>query len=151
MTAEMSITLFVGLAATVEDLLRRRVSNWIPAVALAAGLMCLSAQRGWRGALSSFAGAIGGFCVFFIFYWLGGMGGGDVKLMAGFGAVLGIERLVEASLWAAACGGVIAALWIGATALRNVVSHTGRQSRTDAIPYAPALALGACLALVPKV
>ena len=34
--------------------------------------------------------------VFLIFYLLGGMGGGDVKLMAGFGAVLGVPRLLEA-------------------------------------------------------
>ena len=46
-------------------------------------------------------GSIAGFLVFFVFYWLGGMGGGDVKLMAGLGAVLGIERLWAAALWTA--------------------------------------------------
>ncbi len=41
------------------------------------------------GALYALAGAAAGFAVFLIFYLLGGMGGGDVKLMAGFGALLG--------------------------------------------------------------
>ena len=41
---------------------------------------------------------------------LGGMGGGDAKLMAGFGAVLGVKRLLEAALWIAACGGVMIAV-----------------------------------------
>ena len=38
-----------------------------------------------------------GAVVFLIFYLLGGMGGGDVKLMAGFGAVLGVRQLLEAA------------------------------------------------------
>ena len=33
--------------------------------------------------------------VFLIFYLLGGMGGGDVKLMAGFGALLGAKLLLR--------------------------------------------------------
>jgi prepilin peptidase CpaA len=82
------------------------------------------------------------------------MGGGDVKLMAGFGAVLGIERLLEAALWTAGCGGIMAAAAVAIATIRNlwhkrpageVSSRNG-----EAIPYAPAIALGAWLALLPK-
>ena len=143
MTPQVAIALVVGIAAIIDDLARRQISNWIPAVAFVGGVAALSFERGWRGAGSSLLGTVAGFAVFLVFYLLGGMGGGDVKLMAGFGAVLGWERLIEAALWTAACGGLIALATVAVGALR-------RRS-VKAIPYGPAIALGAWLALVPKV
>jgi prepilin peptidase CpaA len=104
-----------------------------------------------------------GAVVFLIFYLLGGMGGGDVKLMAGFGAVLGVRQLLEAALWTAGCGGLMAVAVIAASQLRRF--WTGRQrvsateipasgstlsTRRESIPYAPAIAAGVWLSLVPK-
>ena len=151
MTGQVGIALCVGVAATVEDLMRRRISNWIPLAALTGGLVCQWLARGWRGGVSGVLGAIAGFAVFLIFYWLGGMGGGDVKLMAGFGAVLGIERLWEAALWTAALGGLLAAGVLAVDALWRSLrkSKDGNQSPAF-IPYAPAIALGAWLSLVPR-
>jgi len=143
MTAQVAIAVAVGLAAITDDLLRRQVSNWIPALAFVGGVAALTVERGWRGTGSALMGTVGGFVVFLVFYLLGGMGGGDVKLMAGFGAVLGWERLLEATLWTAACGGLIALATIALAALR-------RRS-VIAIPYAPAISLGAWLALIPKI
>jgi prepilin peptidase CpaA len=151
MSAEIAVAVSVGIAASVEDLFRRRISNWIPLAALLAGIACLAFSRGWLGALSAFGGAVSGFLVFLVFYWLGGMGGGDVKLMAGFGALLGIERVLEAALWTAACGGILAALVVLGAALRNkLLQPAGRTTEVSAIPYAPAIALGTWLALLPK-
>jgi prepilin peptidase CpaA len=137
---------FIGLVAAIEDLRRRQIPNWIPVAAIAGGLAIAIRDRGWTGAGLSVLGLIAGFAVFFLFYALGAMGGGDVKLMAGFGAVLGWSRIWEASLWTAAAGGLIALVAIGASALRR-----GRQApanRAQAIPYAPAIAIGSWLALM---
>ena len=57
-------------------------------------LVLQTVQHGWRGAGSALLGTLAGASVFLIFYLLGGMGGGDVKLMAGFGALLGSEAAV---------------------------------------------------------
>ena len=46
-------------------------------------------------ALYALGGTVVGFAVFLIFYLLGGMGGGDVKLMAGFGALLGVRSVAR--------------------------------------------------------
>src|SRR5579884_1432672 len=119
MTPQVWIAVVIGLAATIEDLARRQVSNWICGAALIAGLGLHIATEGWRGGVTALLGTITGFGVFLVFYLLGGMGGGDVKLMAGFGAVLGVKRLLEAALWTAACGGVFAVLAIGFSALRG--------------------------------
>ena len=161
MNVQTWIAVFIGIAAIVEDLARRRISNWIPLSAFGAGVLLQSSLHGWRGTGSALLGTIAGFSIFLIFYLLGGMGGGDVKLMAGFGALLGVKKLFEAALWTAGCGGVLAAVVIAASTLRGFWrSYHSASSRTgsippaakaaESIPYAPAIAAGVWLSLVPK-
>src|ERR1700693_4652471 len=106
MTAQVWIAILVGLAATIDDLARRRIANWIPVAALAGGFGWQIGRNGWIGAWYALAGAVVGFAVFLIFYLLGGMGGGDVKLMAGFGALLGLPGVLWAALLTAGVGGI---------------------------------------------
>jgi prepilin peptidase CpaA len=164
MTLETSLALTIGLAASGEDLWRRNISNWIPATALLGALFVQCRQAAWSGLLDWFLGAVCGFCVFLVFYLLGGMGGGDVKLMAGFGAILGPSRLVEAALLTAMIGGIIAMIVV----LKRECIRFWRRRRKSAdkafveasaaapnpddnyIPYAPAITLGSWLALIPK-
>src|SRR5205807_3290801 len=131
-----------------NDLARREIANWIPAVALLAGFAWQIGRNGWMGAWYALAGAATGFAVFLIFYLLGGMGGGDVKLMAGFGALLGTSRLLEAALWTAGVGGVMAVCVIAAKSARRFLrgaglGQTGAEShqgdRPESIPSAPAI------------
>ena len=145
----------------VDDLTRRHIANWIPAAALAGGMGWQVGRDGAHGLLTALGGAALGFCVFLIFFLMGGMGGGDVKLMAGFGALLGANQIFEAALWAAGIGGLLA---IGAIAWQTIskklfakksgesgVEPTAEQKERNAtIPYAPAITLGVWLALVPK-
>jgi prepilin peptidase CpaA len=146
-SAQVWIALLVGIAAVIDDLARRQISNWITVAALAGGLGWQTGKFGWMGLVYGAAGAAAGFGVFLVFYLAGGMGGGDVKLMAGFGALLGAGRLLEAALWTAGVGGLLAVGVLGYRALRRrrVAGDGG-----DTIPYAPAIALGVWLALVPK-
>jgi prepilin peptidase CpaA len=153
MTAEIWVAGVVGLAAAIEDLLRRRVSNWIAGAALVGGVGCQMAESGWSGLGTAALGMLSGFGVFLIFYWLGGMGGGDIKLMAGFGALLGSSRLLEASLWTAGLGGLMAAGVIAWGMVRKWVRRRrgiAEKAEAATIPYAPAITLGVWLALIPK-
>jgi prepilin peptidase CpaA len=156
MTMQVWIAVLVGLAATVDDLARRQIANWIPAAALAGGFGWQIGQEGWMGALHALAGAAAGFAVFLAFYLLGGMGGGDVKLMAGFGALLGTGRLIEAALWTAGVGGVLALAVVMYQTVRQRFGSAKRietaeeKERQGSIPYAPAITLGVWLSLVPK-
>jgi prepilin peptidase CpaA len=167
MTVQVWIAILVGLAATIDDVARRQIANWIPAAALAAGFGWQIGQHGvWPGAGYALAGAAVGFTVFLIFYLMGGMGGGDVKLMAGFGALLGVSGVLWAALLTAGIGGILA---VGVLALRAVkrVFRRGAESADEtakpqtsstqeiaqmreSIPYAPAITLGVWLSLVPK-
>jgi prepilin peptidase CpaA len=164
MSMQVWIAIGVGLAAVIDDLARRHIANWIPAAALAGGFGWQLGLSGWQGAFTALAGTAVGFLVFLIFFLLGGMGGGDVKLMAGFGALLGTERLLEAALWTAGIGGIMAVMILGWKALRRRIgrwmgqpqgSASGaltveEREREASIPYAPAIALGVWMSLVPK-
>jgi prepilin peptidase CpaA len=139
----------IGVAASAEDLLRRSISNWIVIAALVAGVGCQIFARGWVGIGYGLLGAVAGFAVFLIFYVLGGMGGGDVKLMAGFGAMLGASRLLQAAFWTALTGGLLAAGVLGfAAARRWLVPGRADEHRPVSIPYAPAIAMGVWLTLL---
>lgn len=139
-----------------DDLWRRHIANWIPVAALAGGIGWQVGRDGMHGLLTALGGAVVGFCAFLVFYLMGGMGGGDIKLMAGFGALLGTGQILEAALWAAGIGGVLA---IGALGWQAIAKKLGRakaavtaeeKERSATIPYAPAITLGVWLALVPK-
>src|SRR5580658_268037 len=140
MNAQLAIAILVGLAAAVDDLARRQISNWIPLAALAGGLGWQVGLHGWSGWLIALGGAAAGFSVFLIFYLMGGMGGGDIKLMAGFGALLGAGRLAEAALWTAGVGGLLAIGVLGFRALRKrsgaKTSGGTPGAASDSIPYA---------------
>ena len=157
--ARVLLIIIVGLAAVIEDLGWRRVSNWTSGGALAAGLIVNFLLKDWSGALHAFLGAVIGFAVFLVFYLLGGMGGGDVKLMAGFGALLGgMCQILLAAMWAALSGGLMA---LGYLAIRGTIRQvkirmgiavppaaSRKEKAGESIPYAPAITAGAWLALV---
>jgi len=141
----------VGLAAAtvgiavVEDLAWRRISNWTSGAAMISGFAVHGAQQGWRGIARAAAGAVLGFGIFAVFYFLNGLGGGDVKLMAGFGSLLGPGTILCAAWIAAVAGGVIAA----ASAILLAARRRGAGSAGSAgesIPYAPAIVAGVWLA-----
>lgn len=156
MNAQVWIAILVGLAAMIDDLARRQIANWIPLAALAAGFGWQIGQSGLRGLLYAGIGTVAGFAVFLIFYLLGGMGGGDIKLMAGFGALLGFNQVLAAALWIAGVGGLLAVGVLGARAvmgaLRGTKGMATQQDQSqDSIPYAPAIALGVWLSLAARV
>ena len=146
---EFWVLAIVGGAAAIQDLARRTISNWLSLAALLAGLACQMVAEGWKGAGMALLGSIAGFVIFLVFYLLGGMGGGDVKLMAGFGSMLGVGRLLQAAIWIGIAGGLMAAAALGYSALRRALSgNQGKAGRAQAIPYAPAIVIGVWLTLL---
>ena len=135
MSGALAIAVALGLAATAEDLRRRTLPNWLTMGGLGAGL-ALGAAHGWHGWWMAAAGAGAGFAVLVPLFCLGGLGGGDVKLMAAYGALLGPSSILVAAVLAAVLGAVLAA------AVRLARPHA------PAIPYAPAIVLGAWLSFL---
>lgn len=152
MNLEVIIAVVLGSAAIIEDLRKRMIPNWIPVAALAGGVACQVIEKGWIGIGAALLGAAAGFGIFLIFYLLGGMGGGDVKLMAGFGALLGVHRLLAAALWIAILGGLMAAIILAVDWIRSKrAASPAAASTPKTIPYAPAIVIGVWVVLIGKV
>jgi len=67
--------------------------------------------------------------------------------MAGFGALLGTGRLLQAALFTAVVGGILAVFVLGVHTLRK--KETAEKANAAiSIPYAPAIATGVWLALL---
>ena len=145
------LAIIFAVLASGEDLWRRKISNPIALGAFLSGLVANTVLEGLRGAGDALAGSLVGFVIFLAFYLLGGMGGGDVKLMAGFGAILGVERILIAAIMAALIGGLMAVGYLAVKAVRRwarPASATSDSGLKDSIPYAPAISLGVLLSFL---
>ena len=142
----LGLCIVTGVLATAEDLWRRRVSNPITVGAFAAGVVAQTVIHGLKGAGGALLGSLVGFVIFLVFYLLGGMGGGDIKLMAGFGAIIGsAEQVVMAAVMAALVGAVMALLFLAARFVKKKLSSDPKLSGSglkSSIPYAPAITAG---------
>jgi prepilin peptidase CpaA len=78
------------LVAAVTDLWQFKVHNLLTLPLLLGGLIYHTYVGGLPGLGASFLGASFGFSILLVFYMMGGMGGGDVKLLAAIGAWLGL-------------------------------------------------------------
>lgn len=100
-----SFTVVAIAAAT--DVWKGLIYNWLTLPAMIVGLALAAWHQGWTGLGLSILGILIGGGVLFIPFFLGGMGGGDVKLMAAIGAVMGpwfVSKTLVASILA---GGVM--------------------------------------------
>ena len=125
MPAPHIIAIAVALAACVTDLRARRIPNVLTFGAAALALVYHGTASGGAGLLWSLAGWLVGLALFFLPFALGGMGGGDIKLLAALGAWFGPSDVVWLALYTGVAGGLMAivvALVRGylPTALRNV-------------------------------
>jgi len=125
-----TVLALVLIAAAICDLRRGSVYNWLtyPAVVvgLALGVAAGVAEGSWREGFFNHSLGFGfGFGVLFVAYLLGGMGGGDVKLMAAVGAFLGWPGALHAVFYSFLVGaalGLVIVIWRGQirTALRRL-------------------------------
>jgi prepilin peptidase CpaA len=98
----------VLIEAAIIDGRQLRVPNWLTFHFAAAGLAYAYWAHGWQGLAWSFQGAGLGLLTLLPLYAIGGMGAGDVKLMAGMGAWMGPAVTLGAFAASAIAGGVIA-------------------------------------------
>jgi prepilin peptidase CpaA len=129
-------TLVVLAVATFTDLRSRRIPNWLVLPFMLAGLIVPAWLLGWRGFGQSVEGLGLGAVVYGTLSIIGGMGMGDVKLVAAIGAWIGPKQLLFAILITAMAGGLIA---VGAAIYGHFSGDTWKSRK---IPYAPAIAIG---------
>ena len=121
------LILFIALAAAAFiDLRTGKIPNWITLPTTATGLVFHTVMNGANGLAYSANGLATGFALLILLYAMGGLGAGDVKLVAAAGSFLGPSAIISA-VWAAAlvtgfyavglliirlgCGGTIRWIW----------------------------------------
>lgn len=105
------ILIIVVIIAGITDFFKRKVYNWLTIPAIFIGLIVNFLLNSFSGLLNSFIGLLIGFVVFLLLGLLGGMGGGDIKLMAAVGALGGWQFLPVAIYCIAISGGIIALIY----------------------------------------
>jgi len=120
-TPPESVAVAVALVAAVFDVHTRRIPNLLTFGAAAAAILAAAAVGGLSAAGTSAAGWLLALGIWLPIYALGGMGAGDVKLMAAVGAWIGPGAAIFAALYAGIAGAVMA---IGVAIARRCVRQT---------------------------
>jgi prepilin peptidase CpaA len=163
------LTIAGGCAATgsVFDVKSRRIPNFITLPSFVFGLLLHLTLGGWRQFLSSLGAGLLCGLVFLVFYVAGGMGAGDVKLMAAVGSIAGLPHVAYLLALTAISGGVMAVgLALARGRLQQTIMNVGElaahhshqglaphpdlnigNAQTLRLPYGLAIAAGSILTL----
>lgn len=168
MTLLTALLLTILIAASVTDIRSRRIPNWLTFPAVVFGIGFHTMSRGLDGFFFSGTGMLLGLGVLIVFYLVGGMGAGDVKLMAAVGAFLGPKGVFAAFIFSALVGGIYAvallirgmnkarlvrlgtplALYLDSLTDRGTIEEAGKA--TPRLCYGVAISIGTILSVALK-
>ncbi len=162
--AELLLLCTVVTLCALSDLATAKIYNHVTYPAAVLGLVMALLSGGPSELLMHAAGLAIGFAPFFIFFLFKGMGGGDVKLMAAVGAIVGYPMIGGALFHTLLVGGVVAVsvmLWKGVLwrGIRNSLwtivtwalpmpTQKLNPANSQKIPFGVAIALGSIWATV---
>jgi prepilin peptidase CpaA len=112
----MEMVLIAGLGiASMLDWKYRKVPNWLTFFLAFTGFIFQFYVNGTAGFINSLAGFGLGIALLYLPFTMGGMGGGDVKLMGAIGAFTGPVMVFHVFLASALFGGLMALIEIART------------------------------------
>jgi prepilin peptidase CpaA len=101
------IALGIGAAACITDVRSARIPNVLTFSGAIAGLLFHAFAPNGAGFAAAGEGCLIGLGVFFLPFALGGLGAGDVKLLAALGAWLGPTDILWSAVYAALVGAAL--------------------------------------------
>lgn len=130
------------LSAGIEDVRTREIANWKNALIalLAPGWWVASGLSLWPGVAIQLAVAVAVFGLFVAAFWLGQMGGGDVKLIGALALWLPPQPLLWMLVVMSLLGGALTLLMVADKLLR-------KKRQLPEIPYGVAIAMAALLVI----
>jgi prepilin peptidase CpaA len=173
-TFPVYVVVIAVVIAALTDVRSFRVHNALTLPLLVSGLVYHGIVGGPAGLVTSAYGAMIGLGLLFLIFLLGGMGGGDVKLLAGIGAWLGWQFTVVVLAIASIAAGIYALiltiangrvqetwnrfqiLWFRVSSVGRhfaaedrveaVLAHSERKGRV--VPFAAMMAVGVFVVLI---
>ncbi|MFF2446227.1 prepilin peptidase [Neobacillus sp. NPDC058068] len=103
-----SLLIVLLIVCVITDLRERKIYNAVLFPFLFAAIILHVVTGGLHGLSGALLGTAVGLGILLIPYLLGGMGAGDVKLLAVIGGIKGIGFVLMASIYMALAGGIIA-------------------------------------------
>ena len=107
MTAVQLGAVVITIAAAICDLRTRRIPNVLTFGSALAGIAVNTWLGGWTGGALASGGWLIGVACFFPLFALGGIGAGDLKLLAAVGAWLGPITVIWVALFSSIAGGLM--------------------------------------------
>lgn len=158
----IDLVMLTAIAASVyTDLRWGKIYNKITLPTLALGFVLNIMGRGLAGAVFSLGGLGAGLAFGILLFAFRVMGGGDLKLAAGIGALKGCYFLAWMGLYTFLVGGIVSAIVLARRgALARTLGGLGRvlvyqapvssvvDTKYERMPYSPMIAAGVILALV---
>lgn len=163
-----SMLIALILIAAIYDAATQRIPNWTSLIIVSVGLGWNIFSAEGLGIKDSGLGLLAGFVLMLPSYVFGGMGAGDVKLVAAIGSVVGINHVLDVVLYSYLAMFVMAILYItikgdlvklllrlraliyglfaGVLAYQKPDPSDAASSR---MPLAPAITLATCYVLYP--
>lgn len=150
----------------ITDIRERKIYNKVLLPFLVIGLIIHLAIGGFSGLGFSLAGIAAGFAILLIPYFMGGMGAGDVKLLAVIGALKGMFFVLTAAVYMALAGGILALIVLlfrrgalsrikqigmffgGLRSGMRIPLSLDKEGLTATYPYGVAISIGAVAAVV---
>jgi len=165
LNAQLSATKLVVLllpflvAAVITDLSSRRIPNVLIALMLLSGFLAqISATASAGESLLAWLGGAGvGLLILLPFHLLGGMGAGDVKLLAAAGSFLGPQGAFLAGVSTLGVGAILGLFVLAYRYLEayrlprrlpTVPSQSGQTCATAQLPYSLAISAGTLIAVI---
>lgn len=104
--------LFMSVVAMGCDIAFGRIFNWLTISMAFLGLIYAVTTQGWSGLGSALLGMLAGLLLYGWMFWMGVLGGGDVKLLMALGAWGGPHYALHVALLGVLLGGVMALAWL---------------------------------------
>jgi prepilin peptidase CpaA len=115
------VALVASVTLALVDVCKFKIANVFTYPLAVTGLVYHAVVGGMSGFADGLLGCVLGFTILLPFYALGGMGGGDVKLLGGIGAWLGTWLTLAVILLSCLVSGIYALI---------LIVHTGRVRET---------------------